>query len=196
MRTLLMASTVYLLSACSTTLVVHDISTILDEDADTKPNSFGELDEAKRGIPFRVLETTTVRLYQRQPDGSYSEVGKPVRGNVPATDKLYALNYKSGQFSNHTFTLTLNADGTIATVGATESKQLDEALAAIKTEAAGIATAAIDRDVTEKSREKTDLELEAGLLDAQRLVIEAEDKLRAAEEARISAENEEDDSEE
>lgn len=174
-----------LCAGCSTTLSVTDISGLTSDE-------FNKLDQAERGIPFRVTSPYTVRLFQKQVDGSYATVGKPVHVKLPNTDKLYALNYDSGQFSNHTFALTLNPNGTIASVGATETKQIDEAITAIGTEVTDVAGAIVDRDVTELTAEKAKLELEAGVLDARRLLIEAERNLEAAEEFPAEEEDEED----
>ena len=174
-------------TGCSTTLTVTDVSNL-------STSEFNALDQSQRGIPFRVTAPYTVRLFQRQVDGSYAQVGKPVRVKLPDKEKLYALNYKSGQFSNHTFTLKLNPNGTIASVGATESVQIDEAISTIGTEATDIADAVMGRDTAELQAEKSRLELETGLLDARRLLIEAERNLEAAEE--LPPEEEQDEEEE
>jgi len=170
-------------TGCSTTLTVTDIS-------DLTPVQFNDRSQVKRGIPFRATAPYTVRLFQKQVDGSYAKVGKPVHVKLPDGDKLYALNYNSGQFSNHTFGLKLNPNGTIATVAATEAKQIDKAISAIGTGLTDVSGAIVDRDIMELTAEKTKLELETGVLDARRLLIEAERNLRAAEEL---PEEEEDD---
>jgi hypothetical protein len=159
---------------CATDIRVSDIS-------NQKPEEFDSLCSCKKGIPFRVMGPYTVRVFQLGLDGKYAQVGKPLRVKLPDPKKLYTLNYDSDLFSNHTFKLVLRANGTLASAGTTQSQQLDEALAAIGTQAGAAGSAILTRETKELGLEKAELEAKAGVIDAKRALIEAQRKLSETE---------------
>jgi hypothetical protein len=156
------------MEGCSTKIDVKDISAprVCKEESKTPPC-------LTSGIPFRTIEPYRLRLYQKTADG-FKEIGEPLDAELPSVISLQAINFEAGYFSNNTFKLTLDPNGSITQIDTTEAMQLDKALAAFTKSATGVAGAAIDYDLAQEKRKGEVMEAEVKVLEQRKKLLDAQ----------------------
>lgn len=114
-------------SACTTTMKVYDISALKDGDH-------------MSGVPFRVRRAYTVRVFARQPDGSYKQVLAQPQ-DLPDPDRVYAVAAESASQSARTFEVKLRDDSTLDSVHVKSEDKAAETVSAAATQAGAIGDA-------------------------------------------------------
>jgi hypothetical protein len=116
------------LTACSSNVVVHEIS-------GPPKNSFC-------GIPIQLAAVQQITVYQLQPNGTYSKV-EATQYPIADQSRLFSVGINTQVFSNATLNLALNDDGTAKSVaisstpsGASAITQLGSSLSTVVTSAA------------------------------------------------------------
>ena len=157
-----------LLAACSTRAVTSDI-TATPAGAQVS------------GVPFRTRAPHTLRVFQRQGDGSYKQVFVS-REEMADMDRVYALNYDSDVFSNHTFKLTMREDGTLDNFAFTSAATGAAALSATSGAIKGVTDSVVAYE-----KQKQDMAA-ADAAAAESSLVSKEDALVAAQAAQQEAE--------
>ena len=135
----LLASGMIALSGCAATSDVQEITEV-------------PAGAAVSGVPFRIAEPYKVRLFQLTPAGQYKEVYTAPQ-ILPDQDRIFAVTFKGGSFSDHEFKIELNDDNTIKTSHLKSVKHGGEAVNALADQASAVATA-IKADKTAGKTEK------------------------------------------
>lgn len=128
-----------LAAGCSSTLEVYDIT-------DARPGT------QVNGIPFRIDEPYTLRVYAKDSKGTYVRQFSEEM-IFPDQDRIYALNFDSDFFSNHTLNLVLKPDGTLSSSNLTTDIRVDEAITAFAKEIEDVGTAVSDLKETQAQAE-------------------------------------------
>lgn len=117
-----------LTSACgATTLKVSDISTLKRGDP-------------MNGLPFRMRRPYTVRVFERQGDGSYKQVLVQAQ-DLPDPDHVYTVAAEADSQSARTLEVKLREDSTLDTVHVKSDDKTADAVSAATTQASAIAGA-------------------------------------------------------
>ncbi len=172
-------------AGCSSTLKVEDISETLQNASETAPPAAtSPTVETKpvSGLPFRVPNVYTVRIYQKQRDGSYQAIEPRFVEVLPDPEKLYAINVDAEWLTKQTLDVELNNDGTLKMVylHGVEFRG-DEALEALGSQASAIFEAVENRELNELAAQKAALDAQKELLDAQKNLLAAESALEDAQ---------------
>ena len=92
------------------------------------------------GIPFRLADRYRVRVFQLQPDGSYTNVYEQSQ-DMPNQERILAANFSGAALSDHEFKVELNADNTLKTTHLKTVQKITDAANAVADQAAAINTA-------------------------------------------------------
>lgn len=142
-----------LLAGCSTTMKVTEI---------TGRAQGGSID----GIPFRVKQPYTVRVFARQQNGTYRQVlVQPVELADP--DRLYAVNFDASTWGNRSFEAKLREDATLESVHIKSEEKAGEILAAAGKQANAVADAAVSFESKRRESEITALKSQLDLVKAK-----------------------------
>jgi hypothetical protein len=169
----LFAAAAIWLSGCSTTVDVRDISSI-KPDADVP------------GIPFRMREPCTLRVFQLQDDGRYRQVHVQWL-DLPEEERLYALNIEAAYFSDHDLTLKLRDDNTLDEVDLKTELKLDAAIAELAAQGGALSDAALTFDRKKREAEAAEIESRASLEAARAQAAQARAEQEAARQERAEA---------
>jgi hypothetical protein len=116
------------------------------------------------GVPFRMQEPYTLRVYQKNKNNEYKEV-HVVWMDLPNPNLLYALNFESEYFSNHTLELKLNDDSTIDSMALTTLITSGAAIAEAGTQLNTIADKLATYENDRRAAELANLKSKANLQD-------------------------------
>jgi len=152
-RVLVMCAVAAGLAGCGTRLTVRDISGV--------PKGTNV-----QGIPFRVREPYTVRLWARQRDGSYRAVFAQAV-DLPNPNRTYALNVSGDIFATRTVEVKLREDGTLESVHVKGEDKTAEVLGAAGKQVTAIADAALTFKTKQDAAEVARLQGETGLAGAR-----------------------------
>lgn len=170
---------VAVLYGCSSSVMVHEIS---------QPLPAGRQEVA--GIPFRLAEGYTLRVYQRTSAGEYVEVHSQ-RERLPDPDRLLAVELDAGRLADNELDLQLREDGTLSVVDLSESQKLDEAIQTLGGKALDVAEQAITFEDQVRAKELERLtqatELEAAQASLETVRRERDEAPGADREAALEA---------
>ena len=145
------------LGACKTRLFVEDISA-------------NPTERRVDGIPFKVRETHTLRVFQYQAppkdsgkDGKFDEVFVTHRP-LPNPHRIFVLNFRAQAFTAHTFKTEFLPDSTLKSVAfkGTPSPEGAKQLADDLVDVAG-KVQSLEDDIKAKEKERADAKLTEGL---------------------------------
>jgi hypothetical protein len=125
------------------------------------------------GIPFRSREPFVVRVYQREPDGSYRSVYEE-RHFLPDPERLYVLRYLGLPLADMTANVTIRPDSTLQTVGLKDTSKADEALDAAGRQLDALAKRITEIETVEASQRTSELDAELNFQRAMLAVQEAQ----------------------
>jgi hypothetical protein len=179
-----------LTAGCSSTLKVEDISPLMISQAQAAttassppttaqaaPTTDAKPSVALAGLPFRVPNVYTVRVFQKQKDGDYKQVERHFVKVLPDPKKLYALNVDSKLMSQGTLDVKIRADGTLDFVHLHDVEfRGDEALTAFGTQATALYEAIENRDLIALETQKAAIEAKKNLLVSEAALEEQADK--------------------
>jgi hypothetical protein len=170
-----------LLAGCSTTIRVKEI---------TGRAEGGSID----GIPFRVKQPYTLRVFARQQNGTYRQVLVQAV-DLADPDRLYAVNFDASTWGNRSFEAKLRDDATLESVHIKSEDKTGEVLAAAGKQANAVTDAAVSFESKRREAEIAGLKSQLDLAKAKAELpayaesqqVDRETKVLAALEARNAA---------
>jgi hypothetical protein len=158
MRNLVLVVASLCLAACATRLQVQDISGL-------------KTGEPVAGIPFRVREPRTVRVWMRQSaEGDKPPQYKQVfvrTYELPDSGRLYALNFEASLFGRRDVKVVLREDGALGSVSLKGEDKTGEALAAASKQSLGLADAVVGFEAKQREAQLAALQGRTSLEKAQ-----------------------------
>jgi len=198
------------ITACTTTVVVKDVSELEQQDPPIVQPSCQISGQARvcgpvsqedhhssgqiSGIPFRVLTPYTVTVFARKSkvddkvddEYEYEQVFQ-TSTSLPNPNKLYSINYVSQFFANSTFELTMREDNTVSALNTTGESTLPQAIKDIGKQSTDIAAAIASYENQRKAALKESMDAEATLLKAKAGLIDVQEAPATNRAARIEA---------
>jgi len=92
------------------------------------------------GLPFRIDAPYTVRVFIKDKDGIYKEAFSKEM-ILPDQDRLYAIGFKSGYFSDQKLNVEFNPDGTLKKTKLKTTGKGDEAITELSKEVNNVGAA-------------------------------------------------------
>lgn len=140
-------------AGCTSSLEVTDI---------TKAEAGDEIN----GLPFRLDAPYSVRVFIKDKEGSYKESFSREM-ILPEQDRLYALGFSSGYYSDQDLDVTFKPDGTLQKVRLVTTGKGDEAITALATEVKDVGEAVSTYRNTRDQAEIERLQKKEALREAQ-----------------------------
>ncbi len=117
------------------------------------PGNDGSID----GIPFRVPAAHTIRIYKMNENTGRYELVHRKTANLPATDRLYTLNYSASFLANPNFELTFATDNTLKSILVEGESNADKVLSSVATQAVATANAISDFENNKRAAQKANI---------------------------------------